>query len=152
MDERTEKLFAIDIPEEILSNLTVSIDVSTSLANRRAEIKAFDKTLNKIAEDIEIASPTVPNRAVLKRLLPTLTTLVTRATALAVAIERRLCETQQSQPCNASGFFCSDTTDQDGRQGQPDAKPPGPINTPPIDQPGGEAGQQKDGEADVCRG
>ena len=144
------EVFTIDIPEEILHQLTISIDVSQTLANRTAEIKALDVTLSKIAEDIEIASPTVPNIAALKRLLPTLTTLVTRGGALAAAIEQLLNKMQPSQPCHASGFFCNDTTDQDGRQGQPDAEPPGPIYTPLIDQPGGEAGEQKDGEADVC--
>ena len=150
MDERSMEAFTIDIPEEITPELTITIDVSQALANRTAKIKALDVTLSKIAEEIEIASPTVPNIAALRRLLPAITTVATRAAALAAAIEQLLAEMQQSQPCNASGFFCNDTTDQDGRQGQPGAEPPGPINTPLIDQPGGEAGEQKDGEADVC--
>lgn len=94
MDERTIEALAIDIPEELLCELTIAIDVSQTIANRTAEAKAFDLTLRKIAEDVEIASLTEPNILGLKRLVPALTRLAARALGLVVAIEKKLGETQ----------------------------------------------------------
>ncbi len=94
MDERTIEVLTVDIPEELLCKLTIAIDVSQTIANRTAEAKAFDLTLRKIAEDVEIASLTEPNILGLKRLVPSLTRLAARALDLVVAIEKKLGETQ----------------------------------------------------------